>query len=223
MSGYLLYGAPGTGAVAVEAALRIAGAAYEVVDAPDAAALEKLSATNPMRQVPALTFPANEAGEHETLTESAAILVRIAELNPDSRLAPSIQAAERGAFLRWMSFVSSAIYAHYWLKDDPARLVPDKALHSVIDERLETRMLACWKVMEAGVQRYADAGPYILGADLTVLDLYVAVVSRFRPRRQRFYVAAPRLGEVARRIDADPRLVGLWAERYPFVKGWDRV
>jgi len=218
MSGYVLYGAPGTGAVAVEAALRIAGAAYEVVDAPDEAALEALAATNPMRQVPALTFP-----DGETLTESAAILVRIAELNPDSRLAPSVQAAERGAFLRWMSFVSSAIYAHYWLKDDPARLVPDRALHSVIDERLETRMLTCWRVMEAGVQRYAAAGPYILGADLTVLDLYVAVVSRFRPRRQRFYVAAPRLGEVVRRIDADPRLVSLWAERYPFVEGWDRT
>ena len=120
-----------------------------------------------------------------------------------------------------MSFVSSAIYAHYWLKDDPSRLVPEKALHKVVNERLETRMLNCWAIMEVGVDRFANC-PYILGEELTVLDLYVTVVSRFRPRRQRFYAAAPRLGEVVRRVDADPRLASLWAERYPMVGTWDR-
>ncbi|MBL8554346.1 MAG: glutathione S-transferase family protein, partial [Phenylobacterium sp.] len=77
----------------------------------------------------------------------------------------------------------------------------------------------CWAIMEAGV----DPGRYILGDELTMLDLYVAVVSRFRPRRRRFYAAAPRMGEAVRRIDADPRLAALWAERYPFFAGWDRL
>ena len=217
MSGYILYGGPGTGAVAVEAALRIAGEPYELIDVydnPDA--LQRYTAINPMRQAPALTFP-----DGETLTESAAILLRVAELHPESRLAPAVDAPNRGAFLRWMSFVSSAIYAHYWLKDDPSRLVPDKALHAVVNERLETRLLNCWAIMEVGLARYAGA-TYILGEDLTVLDLYVTVVSRFRPRRQRFYAAAPRLGEVVRRVDTDPRLTDLWAERYPMVGAWDR-
>lgn len=214
--GYVLYGAPGTGAVAVEAALTIAGEPYERVDAPTAESLAGVAPANPMRQVPALTFP-----DGETLTESAAILLRVAELHPASRLAPAVEDPRRGAFLRWMSFVSSAIYAHYWLKDDPGRLVPDRALHTVVNERLEARLLACWKIMEDGVAAFAG-GPYILGEDLTVLDLYVTVVSRFRPRRQRFYAAAPRLGEVVRRIDADPRLARLWAERYPFAGVWDR-
>lgn len=213
--GYVLYGGPGTGAVAVEAALMIAGEAYALVDAPTDADLDRVLSANPMRQVPALTFP-----DGETLTESAAILLRIAETHPASRLAPAVEAPTRGAFLRWMSFVSSAIYAHYWLKDDPSRLVPDKSMHTVVNEGLEERMLACWAIMEKGVARYAPA-PYILGADLTVLDLYVTVVSRFRPRRQRFYAVAPRLGEVVRRIDADPRLADLWARRYPFFQGWD--
>src|SRR4051794_13898555 len=121
--GYVLYGGPGTGAVAVEAALRIAGEPYELVDAPNDADLDKVLSANPMRQVPALTFP-----DGETLTESAAILLRVAELHPETKLAPAVDAPTRGAFLRWMSFVSSAIYAHYWLKDDPSRLVPDKGL-----------------------------------------------------------------------------------------------
>jgi GST-like protein len=73
--------------------------------------------------------------------------------------------------------------------------------------------------MEAGLA----PGRYLLGDQLTVLDLYVAVVSRFRPRRERFYAAAPRMGEVVRRLDADPRLADLWARRYPFAQGWDRL
>ena len=74
-------------------------------------------------------------------------------------------------------------------------------------------------MMEDGL----DPGRYLLGDDLTVLDLYVTVVSRFRPRRQRFYAAAPRMGEVVRRLDADPRLATVWADRYPFFDGWDRL
>lgn len=152
------------------------------------------------------------------MTESAAILVRLGELHPEAGLAPGPDDPRRAAFLRWMSFVASAIYAHYWLKDDPSRLVADASLHADVDRHIEARILECWAVMEAGA---APVGRYILGEALTVLDLYVAVVSRFRPRRQAFGTVAPRLAEVARRVDADPRLAAFWAERYPFEPGWD--
>jgi len=171
--------------------------------------------TNPMRQVPALVTPAGE-----TITESAAILVWLGEQHPAAKLAPLAGDARRAAFLRWMSFVSSAIYAHYWLKDDPSRLVVDAGLHADVNRRLERRIAECWGVMDT---QLAPEGRYLLGDDLSVLDLYVTVVSRFRPRRQRFYAAAPRLGEVVRRVDHDPRLASLWAERYPFSEGWDRL
>ena len=61
----------------------------------------------------------------------------------------------------------------------------------------------------------------LLGDTLSVLDLYVTVISRWGPRRRRFYEVAPRLGEVARRIDTDPRLAELWAARFPSVEGWE--
>jgi glutathione S-transferase len=140
--GYVLYGGPGTGAVAVEAALRIAGAPYQLVDLADAAALAKAAATRAMGQAPVLTFPGGE-----TLTESAAILMRLAELHPQARLAPGVDDPRRGAYLRWMSFVSAAIYAHYWVKDDPARLVADPAAHGEIDRRIEDRILEAWRFM----------------------------------------------------------------------------
>jgi len=216
---YILYSAQGSGGVAVEAALTLIGAPFELVEAPtfdvdNRPAGDAVLAANPLRQVPALVTPARE-----TMTESAAILIWLAEQHPEAQLAPAAGDPARGAFLRWMTFVSSAIYAHFWLKDDPSRLVSDAALHPEVDARIQDRISECWAVMEAGTR----PGRYILGDELTVLDLYVTVVSRFRPRRQRFYAAAPRLGEVVRRVDADPRLAAFWPQRYPFFEGWDRL
>jgi GST-like protein len=54
-----------------------------------------------------------------------------------------------------------------------------------------------------------------------VLDLYVTVVSRWAERRRRFYEVAPGMADVVRRVDADPRLAALWAERFPFEDGWE--
>jgi GST-like protein len=210
--GYVLYGGAGTGAVAVEAALRIAGQGYELIDAPATDAPAGVAPANPMGQVPVLILP-----DGERMTESAAILLRLAELHPDARLAPGVGDPGRSAYLRWMSFVSSAIYAHFWVKDDPSRLVADTAVHDEINRAIEARISECWGIMN----REVDPGRYILGDDLGVLDLYVTVVSRFRPRRQRFYEAAPKLEAVVKRVDVDPRLASLWAERYPFFEGWD--
>src|SRR4051812_11824399 len=103
--GYLLYGDRGSGAVAVEAALRLAGQAYEVAEAATSdpaarASGDKVLAVNPLRLVPALVLP-----DGEVMTESAAILLRITELFPQARLAPDPDHPNRGQFLRWMSFV----------------------------------------------------------------------------------------------------------------------
>lgn len=216
---YILYSALGSGGVAVEAALTLIGAAYELIEAPTydpgaKAAGDRILGANPMRQVPALVFPSGEV-----MTESAAILVRLGELHPQAGLSPAADDPRRSQFLRWMGFVSSAIYAHYWLKDDPMRLVSDPAQVAVVEDRLNQRIAECWAIME----RQVAPARYILGDAMTLLDVYVTVVSRFRPRRQRFYEVAPRMGEVVRRVDEDPRLTAFWAERYPFFEGWDRM
>ena len=64
-------------------------------------------------------------------------------------------------------------------------------------------------------------GHYLLGDKLTVLDLYVTVVSRFGPWRTRFYEAAPKMAPIVRRVDTDPRLSEFWAKRFPFDEGWE--
>lgn len=216
-AGLTLYGARGSGAVPVEAALKLLEIPYTLIDAytfdpDDKASGDQVLPANPMRQVPTLVLPSGEV-----VTESAAILIGLADLHPASRLAPTLDDPKRAQFLRWMLFVSSAIYSLYWVKDDPSRLVPDPAGHKALTERVLERIADCWGMME----RQVTPGRYILGDDLTVLDLYVAAVSRFRPRRRRFYEVAPRMGEVVRRVDDDPRLRALWAQRMGFHEGWE--
>ena len=116
-----------------------------------------------------------------------------------------------------MTFVSSAIYSLYWVKDDPSRLVPDPAGHAALESRALDRITDCWGIMDSQV----DPGRYILGDDLSMLDLYVAAVTRFRPRRKRFYEVAPKMGDVVRRVDIDPRLHALWKDRMGFHAGWE--
>jgi len=210
-----VYGAPGFGSVVVEAALRLLGEPYEAIDIaadnPDAF-LAGAGAVNPLRQVPALVLPSGEL-----VTESAAILIWLADSHPDARLAPDPADPKRAQFLRWMVYIPASIYSLYWIRDVPARLAATPEAEAVLMERTAERIADCWRLMDEQV----SPGRYILGDDLSVLDLYVTMVSRWTPRRRRFYEVAPKMSEVVRRVDADPRLTEFWAERFPFSDGWE--
>lgn len=214
-SAITIHGAKGSGSVAVEAALTLLGLPYDLVEVPMTSA-EALQAAvgpvNPMMQVPALVLPSGEL-----ITESAAMLIGLADLHPDARLAPSPTDPKRAQFLRWMVYIPAAIYSMYWVRDVPDRLAADKDAEAVILERTAARIADCWRMMDEQV----SPGRYILGDELTVLDLYVTVISRWTPRRRRFYEVAPKMAEVVRRVDAEPRLADFWAERFPFADGWE--
>jgi GST-like protein len=212
---YVVYGAQGSGSVPIEAALSLLGQPYRIEECAPWVSRERaaeLAPVNPMLQVPALALPSGEL-----MTESAAILIWLADVHPEARLSPAMDHDARPAYLRWMNFVSSAIYALYWIRDNPLRITDRIGDHAAIKARLADRISHCWGVMGTQV----SPGRYLLGDDLSVLDLYVATASRWSPGRQRFYEVAPGLAEAIRRVDAHPRLAELWAERFPFVEGWD--
>lgn len=207
---YTVYGAAGSGSVPVEAVLTLIGAPFKVVEAvtwEGEAERDKVAPVNPMQQIPVLITPGGE-----TITESAAILIWLAEQHPQSALAPAPCDPRRAQFLRWMTFIPAAIYSMFWVRDDPGRLAgEDPAAQAMIRARTAERIAECWGRMEAGL----TPGRFLLGPELTVLDLYVAVASRWSPRRTRFEQVAPRMGEVMRRVDALPELQAFWARRFP--------
>ncbi|WP_343625121.1 glutathione S-transferase family protein [Roseateles puraquae] len=204
-----LYGAEASGSVAVEAALTLLGLPYRLVEGATWAepeARERVAPVNAMRQIPTLVLASGEV-----MTESAAILIYLADGHAEPRLAPALDDPRRAAFLRWMLYVSSAIYALHWIKPDVTRIgVPPSARDAVV-AAVHDRIAFCWAHMD----RQLTPGRFLLGESLTVLDLYVATVSRFGPWRPRFTEVAPGMAAVVRRVDEDPRLAALWAARFP--------
>lgn len=204
-----LFGSEASGSTAVEAALTLLGIPYDLIEGATwetEAARVRVGASNPMRQIPTLV---HEDGR--VMTESAAILIHLADLHPQARLAPALDDPRRAAFLRWMVFVSSAIYSLHWIKPDVTRIGARPDQREAVVDAVHERIAFCWGVMDAQV----TPGAYLLGDELSVLDLYVTVVSRFGPWRERFYAAAPVMSPVVRRVDADPRLQAFWAARFP--------
>jgi len=204
-----LFGAQASGSVAVEAALTLLGIPYALIEGAtwaEEAARERVAPVNRMRQIPTLVLP-----DGSTLTESAAILIHLADQHPEARLAPALGSVARAQFLRWMVYVSSAIYSLHWIKPDVSRIGAPKTARQAVVDAVHDRIAFCWSVMDEQLQ----PGRYLLGDELTVLDLYVTVVSRFGPWRERFYQVAPKMTPVVRRVDAEPRLAEFWARRFP--------
>jgi GST-like protein len=150
---YVVYGQKGTGSVPVEATLLLLGEPYEVIERGPS---EDRPAGNPMQQVPVLAMP-----NGELMTESAAILIHLADSHPAARMSPALDDPRRPAFLRWMVYVSAQIYALVWARDDPGRLAADEAHKAVILERTAESIAHCWRLMDAQVSpgRRARRGP----------------------------------------------------------------
>lgn len=204
-----LYGARGSGSIAVEAALTLLGIRYDLVEGAtwaESEARDRVAPVNPMRQIPTLVFPGGEV-----MTESAAILIDLADRHPRAALAPAPRDPERRQFLRWMVYVSSAIYALHWIKPDVGRIGAPQAARDAVVDAVHERIAFCW----ANMDRQLSPGRYLLGDTLSVLDLYVTVVSRFGPWRRRFHDVAPRMTPVVQRVDHEPRLAAFWRERFP--------
>ena len=209
MTKLIVYGAQASGSIAVEAALTLLDIPYDLIEGAtwaDASARDRVAGTNPMRQIPTLIFPSGEI-----MTESAALLIDLADRHPKSKLAPTIDDPKRRQFLRWMLYVSSAIYSLHWIKPDVGRIGAPASARDAVVNAVHDRIAFCWQNMDAQL----TPGAYLLGEDLTVLDLYVTVVSRFGPWRERFTEAAAKMTPVVQRVDKDLRLTEFWAKRFP--------
>jgi GST-like protein len=191
--------------VIVEAALLLCGVDYvreEVDYEKPSPARDRLLALNPLGQVPTLVLP-----DGTVMTETAAIALYLEGEYPKARLLPPVGDPLRPFALRWLLFCVTAIYPTFTYGDQPTKWVTDgDALRRSTDEHRER----LWRQLES-----AARGPCFLGDRRSILDVYVTVMTRWRPRRDWFALHAPKLHAIATAVDADPRLVPLWAANFP--------
>lgn len=209
---YTLCANAGTGSAVVEAALELTGLPYQVEDfaiyEQGRAETERarLRAINPLGQLPALILP-----DGWIMTESAAMILHLADRAPEAGLAPAADAAERPAFLRWLQFMVGSIYPTFTFADDPARWVAEPTAQAELVDRVLAYRQALWRQVEESLA----PDPWFLGRRMSALDLYVGAMVHWRPRQAWFAAHCPRLTAVAAAITGHPKLLTVWSRNFP--------
>lgn len=204
---WTLHGDRDSGSLIPEAMLAIAGAPVRLVDhAFDGSALQapEYLAINPLGQVPALVTP-----EGDLLTESAAIILYLAERFPEAALAPPPKHPQRGRFLRWVVFIAANIYPCVARRDFPARISPDPACADSVKQAALDEARRHWALL---LRELAPA-PWCLDA-FSALDIQVAVMSRWMGGAATRDALFPALAAHAGRVMAHPALVPVALRHY---------
>src|ERR1700760_2990808 len=168
---YRVFGDFGSGPFSAEAVLAEAGAPYEFhrisLETNEQKKPEFL-AINPSGKIPALRLP-----EGEIITESAGILLTIADHFPNARLLPPQAGAARAQAYRWLAFMASEIYPMVEISDYPERFASAEAeaLRVKAQQRIRDRL--------AIIERFAD-GPWFLPSGFSILDIYASMFTRWR-------------------------------------------
>jgi GST-like protein len=196
---YELFGGRMTGSMIPEIALEFTGTPHRFTEAVpwgDGPNLDRLRQLNPLCQIPTLVLP-----DGRVMTESAAMVLHLADVHPGSGLAPAPDAPARPAFLRWLVFLVTNVYSTFLYDDFPDRWVSGTRAQDELQRRVADHRCRMWQVVEA-----AAGAPWFLGEGRSALDLCIAVMSCWSPGRDWFAEHCPRLAAIAGAVERDPKL-----------------
>lgn len=201
---FTLYARKGAGSAAVEAMLALVGAPYEVTDLEreaDGSLPQFFHRINPRAEVPTLLMP-----DDSVMTESAAILIHLADSNPAAGLAPAVTDPLRARYLRWMLFLATTIYMSDLRMYFPERYTSDADGAAAIKATAEAGM-----AREIAI--YADAlgeGPFILGKTMSAADIYAAMLMNWAPDLKGVFAQHPNIKTMYERVTAIPAVAAVW-------------
>ena len=209
MNQFTLHGRTGWGSAIVEMQLAWFGLPYRLEDSGDlldsADARDKLRPLNPLAQVPVLVLP-----DGKTMTESAAITLHLADLTEREDLVPGPKTAERADFLRWLVFIVANIYPTFTYADLPARFVKTEGAADAFRAEVDAYARRMWATVEG-----AAGAPHFLGARFSALDIYLAVMTRWRPGRAWFAEHAPRVSAAADKAASMAAVAAVMERNFP--------
>ena len=200
---YTLYYSPGTASMVVHLALLEIGAPFtlKLVDFDKGAQRDPdYLKLNPQGVVPTLVI------DGKPMTESAAILMMLADRHPEANLAPSLGTAARDAWYQWIVYLSNSLAATYRFWFYP----PDLGTPEHTPETraaLQKKIATVWDRLDAHL---AANGPYLLGENMSGADLLLLMLMRWSRNMPRPVTDWPTLKRYADRM----RQRQSWAKLY---------
>jgi glutathione S-transferase len=201
---YTLYARNGAGSMAPEALLAACGADYKVIVVermPDGSFPEYFHRINPKAEVPTLVLP-----DDSVMTESAAMMIYLADLFPAAGMAPAIGAAARARYLRWQVYLAATIYMSDLRLFYPARFSTDPAAADGIKAKAAQAMDAEFAIYAAALGQ----GPFILGAEMSAVDIYAAMLCTWTPDKGELFARHPNLKRMYDAVLSRPEIKAVW-------------
>jgi GST-like protein len=208
MSSMELYGCRGCGSAVIEVVLERAGAQFEYRDVQPwepGPATDALKAINPLAQVPTLKL-----ADGTVMTESAAMIVALDDAYPAAHILPGVGDAKRAVALRWIVFIAGNMYPAISIGDFPERWVKSNAARAELKDGAVERLKAYWTTLEGALK----PAPYLLGGAMTALDVYAAMLARWRPGRAWIDEHCPRVAAAIALTEKDPIVARAWARNF---------
>jgi GST-like protein len=203
-----LYGCRGCGSAVIEALLERAGVEFtyhEVAPWKPGAAADAFKTINPLAQVPTLKL-----ADGTVMTESAAMIVALDEAHPSARMLPPAGDPRRPVALRWVVFIAGNMYPAISVRDFPERWVRSDAAREELKDGAVDRLKVYWTMLEDAL----NPAPYLLGGEMTALDLYAAMLARWQPGRAWIDEHCPRMAAAIALAELDPTVARVWARNF---------
>jgi len=127
-------------------------------------------ALNPNARVPTLVHGGR------VIYETAAILMYLCEAHPEAKLMPLPGDAMRGAFLQWLFWLTNTLQEdlqHWWHADNYLDTEAARDELKIVAERRLGRMFSQLD------SHLSQAGPYMLGQDVSALDIFLVMLCRW--------------------------------------------
>ena len=139
--------------------------------------------------------------------EAAALLMTLADRDPQHRFAPTHDDPLRADYHQWMFHLANAVqplFRQWWYPHEPA----GEANAELVRQSVAPRIVAAWDRLDA---RIANHGPYLLGDRLSAADFYLAMLLRWSRNMPRPATEWPHLAQFANRMRARPSFATLYA------------
>jgi len=205
---YHLYWAADTGAFAPQIILEEVAANYKLVllnyDAHEETQADFL-ALNPRGQIPALMLP-----DGTVISESAAMVLHIADAHPEANLLPALGSIDRAKVYRWLFYAVANLYEACLRFSYNDRFVEGATAAALVKKTARLDIDQYWDLLEKDLQHNSSSGPYLLGNQYSVIDPYLLMLIGWHESPATLLKRCPNLAALFNAVRQRPAVSKIW-------------